>query len=371
MKYILPLLMCLYSATAMGQDLVYKDEKTCAIVKHGLDKMYNMEFDDSEKLFLEVKKKYPSSPAYDFLMSMHTFQKIFYNNTYKEQSTETLNWLLLALEKTKKIDAKYPDNPEVVFFYMSIYSTITLYYSQRKETLKAINYAKKTYDYMRQGYALKDTYHELYFSAGIYDFYREQYPESHSVYKSFMWLFAPGNKVRGVKELETASESSIFTRTEAHFYLAIVRIKYLSKYQDALINTEYLYKNYPQNINFFARHIEALLMAGKYEEAEKLLPQMANTQRKVFDMAYHIFKGIWYEKKSKNMELAMGHYAKAIQIAKQVEFPVNDFLGHAYIGIARIFKFKGEQKNAEVYFKKTVEESSYEALKKEAMVNLQ
>ncbi len=372
MKYtILCLIFYVFTLFPSGsQDLVYNDVKTCAQIKHGLDKMYNFEFDESEKIFLEIKKKYPTSPSYDFLMSMNGFLKVIYFNTYKEKSKENLNWLLLALEKTKKLEAKYPKNPEVIFFYMSIYSSITLYYSQQKETMKSINYAKKTYDYLRDGYTLKDTYHELYFSSGIYDFYRQQYPETHPNYRSFMWLFAEGNKAKGIKELEVAANSSIFTRIEAHSYLGLIRVKYLSLPRIALPHTEYLHINYPRNLNFLARHIEALLLSEKYDEAEKLLPGLGNSQRKMYEMAFYVFKGLWLEKKAKNLDLAMGHYAKAIQIAKLVEFPVNDFLGHAYIGIARIFKLKGDKEKAKLYFNKTLEKSHYTAIIKEAEANL-
>lgn len=366
MKYLLLLYLITFSILATAQELVYKDEKTCALIKHGLDNMYNLEFEVSEKTFAEVQKKYPQNPAYDFLMAMNTFVKMYANNTYKEKSIENFNYLLKALDKTKILEKKYPNNPEVIFFYMSVYSSITLYYSQRKETLKAISYAKKTYDYLRQGYEMKDTYHELYFSAGIYDFYREQYPETHPVYKSFMWLFAEGSKIKGVKELQYAADNALFTRTEAHGYLTTVHIKYLSNFKEAASHAEYLHKKFPNNLIFTTRNVEALLLGGSYDEAEKILPLLANTNRKIFEMAYFIFKGIILEKRDKKPDLAMGYYGKAIQASKLVEFPVNDFLGHAYIGIARVFKQKGDVKNAKIYFEKALAESQYVSIKKEA-----
>lgn len=362
--------MTLSSLGISGQELVYKDEKTSALIKYGLDKMYNLEFEESEKTFAEVRKKYPKNPAYEFLMAMNTYVKMFANNTYKEKSAENLNYLLLALEKTKALDKKYPNNAEVIFYYMSIYSSITLYYSQRKETMKAINYAKKTYDYLRTGYSLKDTYHELYFSAGIYDFYREQYPETHPGYKSFMWLFAEGGRTKGVKELEFASNNALFTRTEAHAYLTTINIKYLTNFTNAATHAEYLHKKFPNNLIFTTRCLEAYLLAGRYDEAEKLLPLLANTNKKTFDMAFYLFKGAILEKRDKKLDNALAYYAKGLQVGKLVEFPVNDFLGHGYIGLGRIYKQKGDTKKANYYFEKTVEESQYESLKKEAKSNL-
>ncbi|TAH25597.1 MAG: hypothetical protein EAZ07_06630 [Cytophagales bacterium] len=369
-KLILLFIFAFNSQNAKSQNLIHKDEIISLVIKQGLDKMYNLEFEESEKIFLEIKKKYPNNPAYDFLMAMNTFIKMYTNNTYKEKSAENLNYLLASLEKTKKLDALHPNDPEVIFFYMSIYSSITLYYSQRKETIKAINFAKKTYDFLRQGYNLKNQYNELYFSAGIYDFYREQYPETHPVYKSFMWLFAPGDKIKAIKELEYAAQNAVLTKTEAHSYLTTISIKYLSNYENAAHHASYLHKNYPNNLVYTTRNIEALLLSGKYEEAEKLLPLISNTNKKIFEMAYHIFKGILLEKKEKKYDLALGYYGKGIQFSKEVEFPVNDFLGHAYLGIARIFKHRGEIKSAKIYFEKTLEKSDYVAFKKEAESNL-
>jgi tetratricopeptide (TPR) repeat protein len=370
MKYSLTLIIYFFINILNAQELVYKDEEICKSIKKGLDKMYNFEFTEAESIFADIKKKYPANPAYDFLMAMNCFIKMYANNTYTEKSLEYFEWLNSTIEKNTKLEIKYPNNPEVIFYYMSAYSSMTLYYAQRKETMKALGYAKKTYDYFKQGYQLKEQYHELYFSAGIYDFYREQYPETHPVYKSFMWLFSPGDKAKGIKQLKYAADNTIFTSTEAHFFIMLLNIKYESQFKDAAIHGAYLHKKYPRNLNYLARYIEALLLSENYTEAETLIVKISGSNKKIYDMAYYLFKAIILEKKDKNYDLALGYYAKAIQLAKQVEFPVNDLLGHAYWGLGRIFENKNDPKNAILYYEKAIDKSDYQFIKQEAKIAL-
>lgn len=336
------------------------------VIQNGLDKTYNFEFEEAENFFKQVKNKYPQNPAYNFLMAVNTFWKILYLNKYKEQSDLYVFYLDAALKQTEKLFEKDPHSIEGSFFSMVIYSSFTLYHSRNKNNFKTLNTAKVTYDYMKKGFKLVEKFPDFYFSSGIYDFYVVQYPETNPFFKPFMWFFASGDKQRGIKELELASKQSVFMKTEATGYLANILLKYESKPHLALIHTEKLATKYPNNYFFLARHTEALVATGNYEEAEKHILTLYNSGQKFFEMTSCIFGAEVYEKYRQKLDAAKTFYQKAIQLATQVDVPTKDYLSFAYCGLARIADKQGNKKLAIENYELALKVAEYNSIKKEA-----
>lgn len=351
---------------AKAQDFVYYDKEIRDVIKAGLDKSYNFEFDAAEKIYQEVRIKYPRNPAYNFLMAMNCYWKMFYFNNYKEKSSEYIDLLEKALDQTEELAEKSKNNPEAIFFFLAIHSSFALYHVQNKENFKAITSAKKTYDYIREGYPLKEKYTELYFSAGIYDFYREQYPETHPGYKSVLWMFAPGSKEKGIEELEIATRTTVFSQTEARYFLVLILLKYQNVAALALPHAEYLIKKFPKNTNFLMRYTEALILNGNYEEAEKYAYHLNKQNQKIFQMVSFVFFGIIYEKHKLKPDQAKAYYLKSLKLSTEVDFPVNDYTGFAYAGLARIAASKGDIAQAKMYYEKALDASEYNTLVQEA-----
>ena len=68
---------------------------------------------------------------------------------------------------------------------------------------------------MKTGFDLMHKNPEFYYTTGLYNYYREQYPESHPGYKTVVWVLAGGDKEKGLQLLHKASKEALFTKTEA------------------------------------------------------------------------------------------------------------------------------------------------------------
>src|SRR5205807_1124033 len=145
---------------SLGQKSMLNDKDIHEVIKRGLDKTYNFEFDKAKDYYEQVKSKYPDHPGYAFLMG---------NNLY---------WEML--------------------------------------------------------------YYDIYFSTRVYDYFVIQYPETHPVYKPFMFFFAKGDKKRGITELEFCVENGIFSGIESLHYLANIFLKYENDPAKALTYSEQL-----------------------------------------------------------------------------------------------------------------------------------
>ena len=63
-------------------------------------------------------------------------------------------------------------------------------------------------------------YSDFYFFTGVYNYYREAYPEAYPVYKPLALLFPKGSKTKGLEDLLIASKNSIFLKAEAFSFLS-------------------------------------------------------------------------------------------------------------------------------------------------------
>jgi len=345
---------------------IYQDKEVQKIIQEGLDKTYNFQFYEAELLYQDVKKRHPSSPAYNFLMAVNVYWRILQENKFKEKSKEYLTYLEAALKQTETILDKDSKNLEGVFFALVIHSSYTLYYTRNKDNLKTTGAAKQTYHYMKQGFKLKERFPDFYFSTGIYDYYVVQYPESYPAFKPFMWFFAPGDKQRGISEIEIAAKQAIFVKTEALNYLANIYLKYESKPAQSLTYISPLSKKYPNNFFFTVKYTEALIAAGKYEEAEKFILPLYYSGQRFFEMASYVFSAEVYEKHRNKLDAAKIYYQKAVNAFPEVDAPVKDYLSFAYCGLARIADKQGDKKLAKGYYEKALKVAEYNSVKKEA-----
>jgi tetratricopeptide (TPR) repeat protein len=366
MRLMLLLLLILnFPNKLLAQKSMIDDKEMQELVKKGLNKTYNFEFTEAEKLFLQVEKKYPEHPAYNFLMASNLLWQMLYDDSYKEKSKEYFNYLETSLKLASPYLKKDKRDVEGVFFTMAIESCIAIYFAERGDNGKAMNHAKKAYDFMKAGFILKEKYVDFYFSTGLYDYFVVEYPETHPIYKPFMIFFSNGNKSRGIKELENCVKNGIFSRTESLHYLSNIFSKYENEPARSITYTDRLVKDYPQNYYFISRHVENLIALEKYKEAEVYAYKLFHTEKKSFVMRSYVFYGMLNEKHFKKPAEAMDYYKAAIKLSKELSQPVKEYVSFALIGIARIHHANGNKQEAIAHYKSAKEIADYKSVKKE------
>src|SRR6478609_1362495 len=259
MKVFWLIVFCLLFNSAYAQKSMLNDIKTYEIINKGIEKTYNCEFDKAIVFYEEVKKLYPNHPAYPFLMAANLYWEMAYNDSYKEKADDYFSYLESSLKLATDLLNKNANDVEGIFFTMANESSMALYYAEREENMKCIGHVKKAYGSMKEGFKLKNNFTDFYLSTGLYDYYVIQYPETHPVFKPFMFVFVKGDKKRGIEELEYVSKNGIFSKVEGLHYLANVFLKYEMNPKRAATYTQELVEKFPKNNYFVSRHVEALI----------------------------------------------------------------------------------------------------------------
>jgi tetratricopeptide (TPR) repeat protein len=367
-KTIIRLCIFLFiSFTAQAQFL--NDSKSKALTVKGLDHLYNFEFEEADETFSPVISQYKNHPVSHLINAL----RIQWENLPIEENPAALKRYISELNKCIDLSEALYKKPatkvEATFFLLASHGFIALIYNYQKEYMKAAGEAKSAHSYFKEGIKYKNSNPEFLFASGLYNYYREQYPETHPIVKPIVIFFEGGNKKLGLNELELAVRNSIFSRIESATYLTTINIKYESNFRKALSTAAWLHNKYPNNVIFSMKYTECLLLNENYDEAEKLKAVLKTRKERTYQIANYVFEGIINEKKDHDPKTALANYSRAVQLKPDGRY-TEEYIGMAYLGMGRIFAKQKETAKAKTYFKKTIEIANNEWVVKEAKSGL-
>lgn len=347
-----------------------KDPKAFQIAKAATEAMYNMEKRKCDSLVQLLRPKYSQHPAYFMIQAMNIRWNIKPLAVNSDAYNDHRRLLELCFEKAQLMLKENPESNEGIFFSLSTQSLMAQYAAEDGNYLKALRIAKSVYGHMKKGFELTEVNPEFYFSTGLYNFYREQYPETHPIYKSFVWVFASGNKQLGLEQLETAVKKGTFTNVEAALFLSYIYLRYEHKPEKSIEFSQHLISKFPKNFFFQVLYTDALILNKRYEEAKTYASKLKEIDHPYYQTAYHAFQGVIAEKHSKNDNLAFYHYNKALEGGEEYQKAIENLKSIAYAGQARITDRKGFVAKAKSLYEKALESSPYAYIKTEAELYL-
>ncbi len=339
---------------------ILSDAVTRQQISQGLDKMYSYDFKESAEIFLKIKAKYPAHPVFYTLMAIQTELQYFPLKDYPAQQKVYLAYLNQSRNLAEAMLDKNEDDIEASFFELATLGYLVAHDADNQEFMKAVGVAKKAYSHLKRGLSLTDKQPEFLYSSGIYNYFRVEYPETHPVIKTVIWMFADGNKKLGLQQLDLATRKTIFVKNEATFYAGYVYTKYESNFAKALTYNNILIEKHPDNLLYQMQRAELLTAVGRYDEAEEYADKIVKQKGMMFHCAGTIFKGIITEKAKKDDKTAEILLQKAVRMPFD-ERLTKDYHALAYLGLARIAKRAGEVDSMKEYSKKALKMAEYKS----------
>jgi tetratricopeptide (TPR) repeat protein len=338
---------------------ILKDTSTFRLIRQGVDYIYNLQFDEANAIYEKIKSKYPDHPVPSLFKGMMTYWKYFPLIPTSAASSLFEKELYTCIEQCEKAK-QISDEPEYLLAELGARGLLLLYYADNKLSMNVVAMASRTYNLVMHSFDYTNSYYDFYFFTGLYNYYREAYPEAYPVYKAFAILFPKGDRAKGLKELKLAAKNSLFLRAESCTFLTGIYISFENNYPSALIYSKWLHEQYPQNHQFIASFIKNLLLTKRYVEAEKCIEQNGLSVNSYFLFQKKIFRGIILEKKYNNLSQAEKQYKEAIKISDDFGNYANEYVAYAYFGLSRIMKEYGNDKLSRSYYKKAMDLAAFE-----------
>jgi len=240
---------------------------------------------------------------------------------------------------------------------------LLMYYDDNDLIKEVIPLVKSTYIHLRRAYNFTTICQDLNYFTGLYDYYREGYPEAFPIYKSLLLLFPTGDMAKGLKELKTAAINSVVLRPESCSLLSSIYLNFENKYPESLYYSRTLHDRYPQNAYYLTYYIKELLLTKQYDEAEKLIISSSETDGNQFLQAQlMILSGILQEKKYHENKLAQQYYNQGIKDISLFGKYGNEFAAYAYFGLSRISESNDEKHVNNIYRREAMKLATYKKI---------
>lgn len=344
---------------------ILSDSGTRQLISNGLEKMYSYDFKESTEIFNKVKTRYPQHPVGYLLFAIQTELQYFPLKDYPAANKQYLSLLNQSRNLAEVMLDKDDEDIEANFFELATLGYLAAYDADNQEFMKAVGIAKKAYGHLKKGLKWTERQPEFLYSSGIYNYYRIEYPETHSIIKPFMFFFVNGDKKLGLQQLDLAAKKTIFVKNEATFYAGYVYMKYESNPAKALYYNNLLIEKFPENLLYQMQRIDFLVALGKYDEANDYIEKLQKQKGIIYQCASTVFKGLIAEKAQKDDRTAEALLLKGVKMPFDERF-TKDYQAMAYVGLARIAKRAGEPAKVKQYAKKAIDMAEYKSTIAEA-----
>jgi hypothetical protein len=258
---------------------------------------------------------------------------------------------------------KKEDEPEILLANLCARGLLLLFYADNDLSKDVFPLATSTYKYIRRSFDYTYAYPDFYFFTGLYNYYREVYPEAHPIYKSLAFLFPKGDKEKGLNEMHIASTRAIVLKAESYSFLSSIYQSYENNFEQAYYVSKSLHELYPSNIEYEAELIKNMLLIKKYDEAENFIISFGSKNLNTYFQAQlSIFKGILREKKYHDNKVAEQNYFQGLrELTAYGEFG-HEFAAYAYFGLSRICAASNDRHNQRSFQKKAMDLAHYKKI---------
>lgn len=352
---------------SFSQYKILEDSNTTMLVQQAIDSIYNLNFDTADSLIAILDNKLGEYPGNLLLKAFYVNWKNKPINEGHPSFAQFESYLNRSIELCEAMLEEDEDNEEANFFMMASHAFLAELYVNNGHNFKALGEAKSAYKYIKLGFDQLGSNPEFYFSSGIYNYYREKYPEENPFYKSFLWFFRSGNKEEGINMLKKGAELASFTKAECLTYLFHIYLRYEDKPITSMYYARLLKNKYPNNLHYVANYVENSIRLKQYQNILPLIQRLLESKDKFYQYLGEIFYGNYLENHTDNPSAALTEYKKADVTGNEKDCRVSHYDSMLFLGMGRVYQKQGSPDLANDYLKKSAKSAEYLAYRDDAM----
>ncbi len=365
MKQALTLIFVIFFLQfSQAQVKIFENVQLLDSIEVCIDHIYNYQFDSAKVLIEYIDEQTANHPIGTFLYGMYYYWINYPLTPDSEYVSAFLDSLTCCINITQRILHDDKNNAEINLLSLTSRALLMMYYADNGIYRKAIEHIYPQYKLAMKSFRLRERNAEFNYYTGLYNYYREEYPKAHPIFKPVVYFMKRGNTKKGLEELRYTTENCIFMDTEAYVFLVIIYLNYENNPKKALKYARELYNLNLNNRFFLARYIELKLVAKDSARVEELIQKLLvrSEQDEFTKMLAYIYKGMYEEIYNQNYTIAMYDYKKGLKLAEKYEIYgiANNFKTYAYLGLSRIYKIKEKEDLSEKYYEKAEDAAKYD-----------
>ncbi|MFD2720989.1 tol-pal system protein YbgF [Hymenobacter monticola] len=233
--------------------------------------LYNFKFDQAERQFRSLRRRYPQHPMPYFLLGLSTWWKIMPSNTYNQQYDKTFfAYMDTATTKAQKLYDADNNNYEASFFLSAAYGFDARLHAERHDWRKATVSSKRALTYLQKSREANGLSPEFVFGEGLFNYYAVWIAEEYRWLRPVLWFFPKGNRTTGLAQLDDVAQHGFYTAAEARFFrMRILGSPRENNTAGALAVARDLTRDFPDNSCFQRARAQNAFAEGELTECER------------------------------------------------------------------------------------------------------
>ena len=188
--------LCIGAIPVNGQ--ILSDTASLNLIKNGVDSIYNMQFAYADKVYNKISRQYPDHPLVLLFKGIETY----WENYPMLPSSSKYPFFEDVLRKCVGISEKNSNSvneAEYLLANLSARGSLIQFYANNGLENEVIPIATTTYRFIKRSFDFTSVYSDFYCFTGLFNYYREVYPEAHPAYKPLTFLLRKGNRIKGLE----------------------------------------------------------------------------------------------------------------------------------------------------------------------------
>ena len=375
MKYTLGILIVvtgiLTSIPAHGQWMFMKSDGD-SLVRRGIDKIYNVEFEAAESLFQEVRERYPEHPVSYFMDAMVDWWRISLDKrhyTYDDQFRRKIDRVIAV---TDSLLAREPKNVTALFFKGGALGFRGRYHAVRGAYLDAVNDGKEGLDILQECQKIAPGNHDIMLGTGLYNYFAEVMPEKYPLLKPAMLFLPKGDRKIGLLQLKAAANKAQYAEVEAKSVLISAYYTFEKDARSALPYAKELAQRFPRNPSFQRSLGRCLVRLGPLDTMELV---WRDVLVKYMDKAfgYDEFaarEALYYIGVARmiagDYDLALRYFYKCDEASRLLDEEPSGFMAKLNLKVGQIYDLQGRRELAIKQYKKVADWKDYDGTVEQA-----
>lgn len=336
-------------------------------VQHGIDKIYNLEFDNAENEFDEVMKLRSDHPVGYFFKAMIQWEKIICNFDDESQDDKLYDMLDVVIEMCERRLDKDPNDIVALFFKGGAVGFRGRLRANRGKWLGAANDGLVALPLVKKAYEIDPNNYDVLLGIGIYNYYAAVIPDRYPIVKPMMIFFPSGDRTKGLEQLRQASLNAKYAKVEATYFLMQNYFLYEKDYAKAFDLAKKLHEKYPNNSLFHRYYGRCLISIGRMTEANDVFIDIERRYSKhqlsydLYDARESYYYIGRYEFLAGRYETALNYLYKCDEISRTLDKDgASGFMSMANLLIGMIYDVQGKRQDAIDQYKKVVDMKEFE-----------
>ncbi|MCZ6776511.1 MAG: tetratricopeptide repeat protein [Ignavibacteria bacterium] len=363
-RFIVFVLVLCCVTPVSSQDI--SDDDFEARAKGGIEFIYNLEFERAEREFIELARLRPLHPAGHFFLAMVKWWRIMVDRKNEQYDEEFLNSLDRVVDLCDELLDENENDVTALFFKggsIGFQGRLRFY---RDDWLGAANAGRKALPLVQVASAADTNNYDIFLGTGIYKYYAEVFPERYPFIKPLLLFIPPGDKEKGIQQLQTAAEKGKYASIEAKYLLMTLYYRYEKEYQKALSIAIELHDRFSNNMLFHKYLGRCYVSLNNWPMVRQVFSDVAERVQRG-QPGYNASverEAVYYlgicDMNSRDYESALAHFMRCDELSRELDRDgVSGFMVMANLKAGMLYDLLAKRDLAVILYEKVLAMKEY------------